>query len=103
VTLPSLSTPSQQWSAATYAANGHFVPALGQPVLDLLNAQPSERILDLGCGDGVLTEKLVVLGRRGLASIILRTWSLPLVSAALMWNWVRGVPFVRDHNTSKIP
>jgi SAM-dependent methyltransferase len=62
VTLPSISTPSQQWSAATYADNAHFVPALGQPVLDLLNAQPSERILDLGCGDGILTEKLVALG-----------------------------------------
>jgi SAM-dependent methyltransferase len=62
VTLPSLSTASQQWNAATYADNAHFVPALGQPVLDLLNAQPNERILDLGCGDGVLTEKLVALG-----------------------------------------
>ncbi len=62
MTLPSLSTASQQWNAATYADNAHFVPALGQPVLDLLNAQPNERILDLGCGDGVLTEKLVALG-----------------------------------------
>lgn len=62
MTLASLSTASQQWNAATYADNAHFVSALGQPVLDLLNAQPSERILDLGCGDGVLTEKLVALG-----------------------------------------
>jgi SAM-dependent methyltransferase len=53
---------SQQWNAAGYAANAHFVPALGQPVLDLLQPQPGERILDLGCGDGVLTEKLVALG-----------------------------------------
>ena len=37
-------------------------PALGQPVLDLLQPQPGERILDLGCGDGVLTEKLASLG-----------------------------------------
>ena len=56
---PSLSTSSQQWNAAAYADNAHFVPALGQPVLDLLQPQSGERILDLGCGDGALTEKLV--------------------------------------------
>lgn len=38
------------------------MPALGQPVLDLLRTKPGERILDLGCGDGALTEKLVALG-----------------------------------------
>jgi SAM-dependent methyltransferase len=54
--------PSQHWSAAAYAANAHFVPALGQPVLDLLRPQSGERILDLGCGDGTLTEKLVASG-----------------------------------------
>jgi SAM-dependent methyltransferase len=53
---------SQNWSAAGYAANAHFVPALGQPVLDLLQPRAGERILDLGCGDGVLTEKLVAFG-----------------------------------------
>src|SRR6185437_16646416 len=35
---------------------------LGQPVLDLLSPEPGERILDLGCGDGALTEKLVAAG-----------------------------------------
>ena len=56
---PSLSTSSQQWNAAAYADHAHFVPALGQAVLDLLQPQSGERILDLGCGDGALTEKLV--------------------------------------------
>ncbi|MFZ0758777.1 MAG: methyltransferase domain-containing protein, partial [Candidatus Sulfotelmatobacter sp.] len=60
--LSSQSPSSQNWSAADYAANAHFVPALGQPVLDLLQPQPGERILDLGCGDGILTEKLIALG-----------------------------------------
>jgi SAM-dependent methyltransferase len=53
---------AQYWSAAAYAANAQFVPALGQPVLDLLQPQSGERILDLGCGDGTLTEKLVASG-----------------------------------------
>jgi SAM-dependent methyltransferase len=32
------------------------------PVVELLNAKPGERILDLGCGDGVLTKKLQDMG-----------------------------------------
>jgi trans-aconitate methyltransferase len=34
------------------------VPALGQPLVELLAPRPGERILDLGCGDGTLTEAL---------------------------------------------
>src|SRR5581483_4088401 len=52
------SRAAQQWNAAQYARNARFVSTLGQPVLDLLAPKPGERILDLGCGDGALTEKL---------------------------------------------
>jgi len=50
------------WSADRYEKNARFVSDLGQGVLDWLAPQTGERILDLGCGDGVLTEKLVVAG-----------------------------------------
>jgi trans-aconitate methyltransferase len=52
----------QHWSAERYAETADFVPALGAPVLELLAPMPGERILDLGCGDGVLTEKILAAG-----------------------------------------
>ncbi len=52
----------QRWKADTYQQHTGFVPVLGAPVLDLLSPQPGEHILDLGCGDGVLTEKLKAAG-----------------------------------------
>jgi SAM-dependent methyltransferase len=58
------------WNAADYAANAGFVPALGNAVLDLLAPQPGEQILDMGCGDGVLTARLVEAGATVLGTDI---------------------------------
>src|SRR3982750_1080696 len=55
-------TSTSKWDAADYARVGGFVAELGGAALDLLNPQPGERILDIGCGEGTLTKKIVERG-----------------------------------------
>ena len=69
---------AQIWDPASYARNARFVSDLGSPVVDLLAPRPGERILDLGCGDGVLTKKLADLG----CEVVAVDSSLPQVEAA---------------------
>jgi len=56
------SNKASAWSASDYVSNASFVPELGAPVLALLDPQPGERILDLGCGDGLLTARIADAG-----------------------------------------
>ena len=53
---------SQIWNSETYDKNARFVSDLGASVLQLLAPKRGERILDLGCGDGVLTKRIADLG-----------------------------------------
>jgi len=53
---------SQTWDPERYARNARFVSDLAAAVVELLNLRPGERILDLGCGDGILTAKLAAIG-----------------------------------------
>ena len=55
-------TKNQSWNPDQYANKARFVSDLGIPVVELLAPKAGERILDLGCGDGPLTKKLVDLG-----------------------------------------
>lgn len=52
----------QQWNPEGYVKHAGFVAELGLPVVALLNPQPGEHILDLGCGDGRLTARLLQMG-----------------------------------------
>ena len=63
------------------ATNARFVSDLGAPVVELLAPKPGERILDLGCGDGVLTKKLVDLG----CEIVAVDSSAAQIEAARPW------------------
>ena len=87
----------QHWSARQYAQTAHFVPELGAPVLKLLAPSAGERILDLGCGDGVLTEKIVAAG----ASVVAVDAAPDMVATArargIDARIMRGQHLIFDH------
>ncbi len=53
-----------QWNAGLYDDKHSFVWKMAAGVLDLLEAKPGERILDLGCGTGHLTEQIAATGAK---------------------------------------
>ncbi|MGB0672043.1 MAG: class I SAM-dependent methyltransferase [Rhodospirillales bacterium] len=53
---------SQQWNPEAYASKAGFVAELGVPLINWLAPVKGERVLDLGCGDGSLTKRLMETG-----------------------------------------
>lgn len=51
-----------QWAVATYDTAFGYVSAHGAPLIDLLDPQPDERIIDLGCGTGTMTVEIAARG-----------------------------------------
>jgi len=89
---------TQKWSPADYQQNAGFVPALGASNLAELNPRPGERILDLGCGDGVLTAQIAARG----ATVVGVDASPDMVAAAVAAGLdarvvdARALPFDRE-------
>ena len=48
----------QNWNASEYQQHAAFVALLAEDLIDLLNPQPGEQILDIGCGDGRLSAEI---------------------------------------------
>ena len=47
-----------KWDAETYTNQFSFVPRYGTDLIDLIDTKSSKSVLDLGCGNGVLTKQL---------------------------------------------
>jgi trans-aconitate methyltransferase len=50
------------WDTELYEAKHNFVWKFGEGVVDLLDPKPGERILDVGCGTGHLTQTIADRG-----------------------------------------
>ena len=55
-----------KWNAQNYTDNFSFVHKYGEGVMELITAAPGSFVVDLGCGNGALTEKLQEKGYRVL-------------------------------------
>src|SRR5450631_3946727 len=107
---------TQTWDPKTYSQNGAFVHGLAGGVLEWLAAKPGESILDLGCGDGQLTERVALSGanvvgvdaspemvrasrERGIEAIEASAEALPFDSGAFDAVFSNAVlHWVRDHD-----
>ena len=68
-------TSKDHWTTEAYSASASFVPELASRITQWLDPQPADTILDLGCGDGILTAKIKsqctrVLGLDASANLI---------------------------------
>jgi len=82
---------TSKWNAGDYARVGAFVAKLGGAALDLLDPKPGERILDVGCGEGTLTMKIIERG-----ATVLGVDNSPEMIAAARTNGVDAVQLAAE-------
>ena len=80
-------THQQRWRPEEYEQRAGFVFEEADEILRWLDARPGERILDLGCGSGVIAERLMRQGCRVLG--------LDIDADMLRATKARGVPVVQ--------
>ncbi|KAL8904031.1 MAG: hypothetical protein Q9171_007194 [Xanthocarpia ochracea] len=84
--------PAQDhWTQEAYLTSAAFVPELATTVLQWLDPQPDDIVLDLGCGDGVLTAKLKetcasATGVDASANLITAAKKVYSTKAGLSWH-----------------
>ncbi|KND00057.1 uncharacterized protein SPPG_04401 [Spizellomyces punctatus DAOM BR117] len=73
---------AKAWSPSLYGTHGHFVHSKQHTsaIIELLDPQPTDRIFDLGCGDGKLTKRLVT--DYNVRSVVGVDASAPMIEAA---------------------
>lgn len=70
------------WSSEAYSDAAAFVPKLTTTVIKYLDPQPGDHILDLGCGDGILTAQIADTISQHSGEIIGLDASPSMISAA---------------------
>lgn len=58
-------TPKDHWTSQAYTSAAPFVPKLTTQVMSYLNIQPTDHILDIGCGDAQLTSQIAQTATSG--------------------------------------
>ncbi|KAL2063437.1 hypothetical protein VTL71DRAFT_5242 [Oculimacula yallundae] len=59
----------EHWSSQAYQNSASFVPKLATKVIGWLDVQADDRILDIGCGDGVINLQLAQVLSKGRGSV----------------------------------
>ncbi|KAK7542435.1 methyltransferase [Phyllosticta citribraziliensis] len=62
---PTQTTNKDHWTSKAYNTSASFVPKLTSTVVSYLDAQPTDTVLDIGCGDGPLTAQIAAAAQLG--------------------------------------